>query len=337
MDDPMDLRPETLSDLDIFAGCPVGALALAASVLQARRVPTGTVLLEEGAGGDGLLVIAGGTAAVTRDAGDGIEHVADLRAGAVAGELSLLEGGLHTVTVTATTAMQLCVGDPESFGVLLGLPVVGDRIARIAAARLEQLGTPGAIATTLPDGTQVVLRPVEPADKGRLAAAFERCSVQTRYRRFLSGGFRLTEGRLAAVTEIDHAGHVGWVAAAPGEPGSPVIALASYVRDPNAPGNADIAFTVIDEYQGRGLGGLLFDALRVAAGVHGVRRFTADVLWENVPMRTLLRRRGATVRSAENGVVAYVLDIAHPPLAETDARLERALWASATAATGTAA
>jgi hypothetical protein len=75
---------------------------------------------------------------------------------------------------------------------------------------------------------------------------------------------------------------------------------------------AEVAFIVGDDYQGRGIGTFLMDALAVAARGDGVKRFTARVLSENYSMRRILDRYGAQWHRDEQGVVTTVIDV--PPL-----------------------
>jgi acetyltransferase len=68
--------------------------------------------------------------------------------------------------------------------------------------------------------------------------------------------------------------------------------------------------TVIDEYQGRGVGGRLMDALLALARKRGVQRIIADVLRENSGMRALVNRYRAVVqRSDDPIVVRYRIDV----------------------------
>ncbi len=87
------------------------------------------------------------------------------------------------------------------------------------------------------------------------------------------------------------------------------MASARYIRERTAPDTAEVAFSVVDDYQGRGLGTLLVGALAVAAAQNGVRRFRARVLAENEPMRAILRRAGAQLDFAEPGVLETVVDV----------------------------
>jgi RimJ/RimL family protein N-acetyltransferase len=81
------------------------------------------------------------------------------------------------------------------------------------------------------------------------------------------------------------------------------------VRDESDPSVAEIAFIVGDAYQGRGIGNFLMDALVVAAQVGGVKRFSARVLSDNMPMRNIIDRFGAHWEREEPGVVTTVFDV----------------------------
>jgi RimJ/RimL family protein N-acetyltransferase len=110
--------------------------------------------------------------------------------------------------------------------------------------------------------------------------------------------------------EVDYVDHFVWVMT--DGPDGPVVADARFVRDENDPTTAEIAFIVGDDYQGRGIGTFLMGALAVAAGYDGVQRFTAQVLAENIAMRTILDRFGAAWQREEPGVVTTIVDVPQP-------------------------
>jgi RimJ/RimL family protein N-acetyltransferase len=81
------------------------------------------------------------------------------------------------------------------------------------------------------------------------------------------------------------------------------------VRDDHDPSVAEIAFTVADAYQGRGIGSFLIAALSVAARVDGVEKFSARMLADNVAMRTIMDHYGALWERDDIGVVTTVVDV----------------------------
>jgi RimJ/RimL family protein N-acetyltransferase len=142
------------------------------------------------------------------------------------------------------------------------------------------------------DGTPVRFRPIRPWDKARLLDAFDRLSPTSRYRRFLAPVHVLSEAQLRRFTEPDFVDHVAWVAELPNQPGRPLAGVGRWIRSGTDPRLAEVALTVIDAYQGLGLGTMLFRLLADSAARRGVRTFEAWVLADNQPMRALLRAFG---------------------------------------------
>ena len=168
----------------------------------------------------------------------------------------------------------------------------------IAATRF-----PVAVARTK-RGETFSVRPVHPDDKWTLADAFTRLSPETRYNRFLVPSERLSSSQLAYLTELDFHDHVAWGAIDGDNP----IAIARFIRLDDDPTAADFAITVFDTHQGRGIGPMLMEILAVSARSRGIRRFHFDVLAENQPMISVLRRYGAEIES-QGDLVHAVLDI----------------------------
>ena len=161
----------------------------------------------------------------------------------------------------------------------------------------------------LADGTDVALRPLGPGDGNLLAAGFDRLSERSRYRRFLAPMPHLTPSMLAFLNSVDGVDHRAWGAVI-GEPAGPVGAgVVRWVRSRNDPAVADMAVTVIDDYQGRGLGGLLLDVAVLDAFACGVERFEGVVLAENISSRRMLARGGARLRPESSGVLAFTLEL----------------------------
>ena len=192
-------------------------------------------------------------------------------------------------------------------------------------------GAGGAVAL-LADGTRVLLRPAGRDDGPAILDGFARCSADTRYFRFLSGGYQLTDERVHVLTDADHRDHAVWLARDLDAPGTPVAALARFVRAADEARAAEVAFIVADAYQGRGLGHLLLDALRESAVVDGITTFVATVLAENGPMTSLLLHRGAHVVDRDGPELRIRLVLDDPGLPVIEPGFERALRAEAEAA-----
>ena len=166
------------------------------------------------------------------------------------------------------------------------------------------------IEATLPDGTRIRLRPIVPEDKANILAAWQRLSPESRYRRFMSPMDELTPEMLAELTEIDYVDHFAWAAFALDESREPGVGVARYVRVQDEPEVAEAAVTVVDDYQGRGVGTLLLQALGAVAIENGIKRFRGYVLSDNRAIRELLEDLGARVFHHGPGV--NVLEVELP-------------------------
>ena len=164
---------------------------------------------------------------------------------------------------------------------------------------------------TLPDGTELILRPIEPGDKARLSAALGRLSAETIRRRFFAAKPRFSSGELRYLTEVDGHNHIALVALLADDP-ERIVAVARCVRLPDAPDTAEFAIVVGDALQGRGLGRLLAGALADAARREGIRRFAATMLAENEAVLAIMRTFSQRLASkgTSHGVREVLADLA---------------------------
>ena len=176
----------------------------------------------------------------------------------------------------------------------------------------------------LSDGTRVLIRPVVPADKQHLAEGLARLSPRSRYLRFLRQVDRLTDRQLAYLTEIDYDTHFAWGAVLAEGDQRLGLGLARYVRLEDEPEVAEAAVAVLDDYQGKGLGGMLLGLLAETALERGIKRFRSFVLPANERVLAALDRRGAE-RWDEDGVVRIEVPLPLPPEAVRDSALYAAL------------
>jgi RimJ/RimL family protein N-acetyltransferase len=162
---------------------------------------------------------------------------------------------------------------------------------------------------TLNDGTRVRFRPIRPDDKHWLQRGVERMSAESRYRRFFAPVDHLSDEQLRYFTEVDQLDHVAWVATLADHPEHPAVAVARFVRVPGHPEAAEAAVTVIDQYQGRGLGRAMLVVITREAIELEVKRFTMFVLGENQAMMGLLHAAGAVSDDTRDGVYQMHVDL----------------------------
>ena len=163
----------------------------------------------------------------------------------------------------------------------------------------------GTVSAVLADGAEVEFRPVGPDDKPLLERGMANLSPASRRLRFMSSVDNLSRSQLAYLTEIDHRSHLAWGALAAGEP----VAVARLIRRSDVSPSAEIAITVVDDWQGRGVGTLLVRLLAEIGRSLGIETFDFEALPENQGIVRLLGGFGA-VHSLSEGVVSGALPIA---------------------------
>jgi len=160
-------------------------------------------------------------------------------------------------------------------------------------------------------GHLVQLRPVRPSDAPAVARAYRDLGEQSRYRRFFTLMPELSESTLRAATEVDHTDHEALVASPPLS--ADIVGEARFVRSAEHPDTADVAVTVVDGWQGRGVGSALLRRLSQRAVEVGVHHFTAEILAENRTMLAMLPNLGRVETRADGSVVSARIEIAQPP------------------------
>ncbi len=150
----------------------------------------------------------------------------------------------------------------------------------------------------LSDGGTVRVRPIRPDDEARLLGLYERLSDESLYLRFFSPVPAPTAAHLERLTTVDYDQHMALVA----QLGDDIVAVARYDR--TGDDEAEVAFSVQDDQQGRGLGTLLLEHLAVVARSKGISTFTADTLPNNARMLNVFADAGwAAQRKFADGTV----------------------------------
>jgi acetyl coenzyme A synthetase (ADP forming)-like protein len=168
----------------------------------------------------------------------------------------------------------------------------------------------------LADGGTVRVRPLGPGDEERVLRLYERLSDESVYLRFFSPLPRPTAAQLERLTSVDEHAHMTLAAVL----GDDVVAIARYDRV--SADEAEVAFTVADDQQGRGLGTVLLEHLAVVARSNGIHSFSAETLAMNQRMLSVFADAGWNVehRLEEGGTVHVRFSIA--PTARSIAAVE---------------
>jgi len=145
---------------------------------------------------------------------------------------------------------------------------------------------------TLADGCRLRLRAIRPDDRERLREEFLKLSKATVRDRFFSIKLDLTPAELSFFTEVDFEQHVALVAELEVDGRAIPAAVGRLVRESGQPGHSEIAITVTDEMQGKGIGSILMSSLIDCARDLGIDHMDASVLAENTRMMKMIRKSG---------------------------------------------
>jgi acetate---CoA ligase (ADP-forming) len=181
-----------------------------------------------------------------------------------------------------------------------------------------------AIDVVLRDGSTLHLRPVRPDDAPRLLELFHRMSPQSLYYRFMAVP-RLDLEKTATFARIDYDKDFVLV----GDCGGRLGAVAGYYRADQQDDHAEVAFSIADELQGRGIGTKLLERLAAIGRERGVRVFDAYVLGDNQRMMDVFVESGFGVsQQLDHGVFHVSLSLA-PTLAFEERAADRSQKAAA--------
>ena len=142
----------------------------------------------------------------------------------------------------------------------------------------------------LRDDRPITIRALRPDDRAEMLAAIGRTSMQSLQRRFFVPKKGFSENEMAFFLNIDFESHVAIVAEIAEDDRPVIVAGGRYIVV--QPGQAEVAFVVVDAYQGQGIGTILMRHLAVLARDAGLKELVAEVLPENTAMLKLFNKFG---------------------------------------------
>lgn len=145
------------------------------------------------------------------------------------------------------------------------------------------------------DGRVFEIRSLKPSDEADMLAAVDRIGSQSLYRRFMGAKRGFSDKERAFFLNVDFVNHVALVAVANEGDRPAIVAGGRYIVE--KPGMAEIAFAVVDDYQGQGIGAILLRHLATLARQAGLKQFTAEVLPDNAPMLKVFEMSGLKLSS----------------------------------------
>ncbi|WP_227267707.1 GNAT family N-acetyltransferase [Roseobacter weihaiensis] len=163
------------------------------------------------------------------------------------------------------------------------------------------------------DGLRVSLRDVVPDDGHLIELGFDRLSKQSRFFRFMAAKKRLTGREIEQFSALNTKDHAAVGALCMRANSAQPVGIARYIRTGTEDHSAEIAITVVDAFQNRGIGTLLLGVLAKVAQAHGITEFLALVAKENDAMRHLLHELGGTDETPGDPEVNISLTIYQDP------------------------
>ncbi len=156
----------------------------------------------------------------------------------------------------------------------------------------------------LRDGRTFEIRALRSQDREGMQAAIAQSSPGSLYHRFFAVRREFSEKETDYFLDIDFVNHVALVAVA-NDAGQPtIVGGGRYVVV--QPGQAEVAFAVIDAYQGLGIGSALMRHLAALGREAGLRELIAEVLSENAPMLNVFERSDLAMSTRRKGAVTHV-------------------------------
>ena len=158
---------------------------------------------------------------------------------------------------------------------------------------------------SLRDGRAIEIRALRPTDQADLLAAVDRIGSQSMYRRFMGAKRHFSEKERVFFVNVNFTDHVALVAVIKEDGHQTIIAGGRYIVE--RPGSAEVAFAVIDQYQGQGIGAALLRHLVMLARDAGLKEFSAEVLPDNIPMLKMFEKSGLKLSSKREPSAVHVV------------------------------
>jgi RimJ/RimL family protein N-acetyltransferase len=156
----------------------------------------------------------------------------------------------------------------------------------------------------LRDGRPIEIRALRPEDRTDVIAAVDHMSVKSLYRRFFGLKRHFSEREIDFFLNVDFANHVVLVAVMRDAGRAAIVGGGRYIVV--RPGVAEVAFTVVDKFQGQGIGRVLMRHIAALARDAGLQELIAEVLPENTPMLKVFEKSDLKHRTVQGDGVVHV-------------------------------
>ncbi|WP_028449270.1 bifunctional acetate--CoA ligase family protein/GNAT family N-acetyltransferase [Chitinibacter tainanensis] len=153
-----------------------------------------------------------------------------------------------------------------------------------------------ASITQLKNGMPMCLRPIRPEDAALIAEFVRNLSDESRYNRFMNTLKTLPQALLARFTQLDYTREMAIVATVEAHAGEMIIGVARFTANPDRD-SCEFAVVISDDWQGKGLGVRLMDALFNAARDMNLKVIEGEVLTSNKTMLAFMKHLGFSIQT----------------------------------------
>ncbi|MDZ7604495.1 MAG: GNAT family N-acetyltransferase [Cyclobacteriaceae bacterium] len=150
------------------------------------------------------------------------------------------------------------------------------------------------------DSTYVCFKALEASDRELYIAGFKKLSETSVYHRFFGFVKELTTAQIDELMNVDNYNHIAWTAFDIVDDEPIGIGLGRFKRSTTIPTEAELGLTVIDEYQGKGVGTILLAIMYYLGGAVGIQTFTGVILVNNVRLIRRFYNLGAQFKRITN-------------------------------------
>lgn len=150
------------------------------------------------------------------------------------------------------------------------------------------------------DNTYLCFKTLEKEDREKFIEGFKKLSKNTIYHRFFGFMKELTEKQIEELLDVDKKDHVAWTAFDIVDEDTVGVGVGRFKRSPTNPREAELALTVLDEYQGKGVGSVLLAIMYYLAGQLNIELFTGIILFDNTKLIKRFRELGAEFTRTSN-------------------------------------
>lgn len=164
------------------------------------------------------------------------------------------------------------------------------------------------LSAQLSDGTPVLIRAVCRDDGPKIRRAFHMLGPETIHARFFDTRAEVTEAEIAQITGVDFNCNVALLATIGADDNETIIGGTSYFALDGGmpPRSAELAFTIVEGYQGCGLGRLLLQQIVAIARANGLISLEADLLADNTAVLTLFQHSGLPMTLRRDADILHV-------------------------------